>query len=140
MRLILSLALILFFGWFAADAVMSLLAQPLEGIYYPMASGRLKSMPNDWSQKPWFGAPLYLAIFAAIWLLFVRREGRRKGTRLAALTTAFVMLPFWSVSLISADMHGLDVNVWWAASMAYANIAFLLYGFIGDGDPAQINF
>ena len=47
MHLILSLALILFFGWFAADAVMSLLAQPLEGIYYPMASGGLKSMPND---------------------------------------------------------------------------------------------
>jgi hypothetical protein len=121
MRLVLSLALILFFGWFAADTLMSLLAQPLEGIYYPMASGRLKSVPHDWTQKPWFGAPLYLA-------------------RLAALTTAFLMAPFWIVSVISADLHGLDVNGWWAASMAYANISFLLYSFIGDGDPGQINF
>ncbi len=140
MRLVLSLALILFFGWFAADTLMSLLAQPLEGIYDPMASGRLKSVPHDWTQKPWFGAPLYLALFAAIWLFFVRREGPRKGVRLAALTTAFLMAPFWIVSVISADLHGLDVNGWWAASMAYANISFLLYSFIGDGDPGQINF
>ena len=140
MRTVLSLALLLFFGWFAADTLVSLLGHPLEGVYYPMASGWLKSMPNDWSQKAWFGAPLYLAVFTAIWWFFVSREGLRKGLRLAALTTGFVMLPFWIVSLVSADLHGLEVNGWWAASMVFANITFLLYGFIGDGDPWQINF
>jgi uncharacterized membrane protein (UPF0136 family) len=140
MRVALLIALILFFGWFAVDALASLFGQPLEGVHYPMASGRLKSMPHDWTAKAAFWAPLYLVIFAAIWFFFVRREGPRKGLRLASLATAFVMVPFWVVSLVSADLHGLEVNGWWAASMAYANITFGLYGFIGDGDPAQLNF
>ncbi len=140
MRTVLSLALLLLFGWFAADTLVSLLGRPLEGVYYPMASGRLKSMPNDWTQKAWFGAPMYLVIFAAIWLFFLRKEGPRKGLRLASLTSAFLMAPFWIVSLISADMLGLDLNGWWVASMVFANCVFLLYAFIGDGDPWQINF
>ena len=133
-------AALLFFGWFATDSVVSLLGNPLEGIYYPMASGRLKHLPHDWTQKPWFGAPLYLAVFIAIWILFVRHEGLRKGLRLAALTTAFVMAPFWIVSLISADMHSLEINTWWAWSMAYANASFMLYGFVGGGTPNELNF
>ena len=140
MRVALWIALILFFGWLAVDAAASLLGHPLEGVHYPMASGRLKSMPHDWTAKSAFWAPFFLAVFAAIWLFFMRREGPRKGVRLAALTTGFVMPPFWIVSLISADLHGLDVNGWWAVSLAYANITFLLYGFIGDGDPLRINF
>ena len=140
MRTVLSLALLLFFGWFAADTLVSLLGHPLEGVYYPMASGWLKSMPNDWTQKAWFGAPMYLVIFAAIWLFFLRQEGPRKGLRLASLTSAFAMAPFWIVSLISADSLGLELNGWWVASMVFANGVFLLYAFIGDGDPWQINF
>ncbi len=140
MRIALALALLLFFGWLVADVLASLLGHPLAGVHYPMASGRLKSMPHDWTVKSAFWAPLFLVVFAAIWGFFVRREGLRKGARLAALTTGFVMPPFWIVSVIGADLHGLDINGWWAASLAYANITFLLYGFIGDGDPSRINF
>jgi hypothetical protein len=134
------IAAVLFFGWFAVDSIMSLFGNPLEGLYYPMASGRLKQLPHDWTQKPWFGAPLYLAIFATIWILFIRREGPRKGARLAALTTGFIMAPFWIVSLVSADMYGLEINSWWAWSMAYANASFLFYGFVGSGRSEDLRF
>jgi hypothetical protein len=132
--------LVLLFGWLGVDAIVSLLGNPLEGVYYPLASGRLKSMPHDWTQKSAFGAPLYFAVFAATWFFFVRREGPRRGSRLASLVTTFVLAPFWIVSVLSADLYGLDVNAWWAASMAYANISFLLYGFVGDGDPGALRF
>lgn len=140
MRVALYLALIIFFGWFALDTLASLAGRPLEGIFYPMASGRLKSIPNDWTQKAWFGAPLYLALFGAVWFFFVHREGARKGLRLAALTTAFTMVPFWVVSAVSADSYGLEVNGWWVGTMAAANLVFLLYGFVGDGRTEDLYF
>ena len=42
----------LFFGWLLFDSVGSLLGSPLEGVYYPLASGWLKSVPADWTNKP----------------------------------------------------------------------------------------
>lgn len=140
MRTALLIALAVFFGWFIVDTLASLAGRPLEGVFYPMASGWLKSMPNDWTQKAWFGAPLYLAVFGAVWFFFVRREGMRKGLRLAALTTAFTMVPFWVVSAVSAEMYGLELNGWWLGSMACANLVFLLYGFIGDGNTRDLYF
>ena len=53
----------LFFGWLLFDSVGSLLGSPLEGVYYPLASGWLKSVPADWTNKPKLAAPLYLLLF-----------------------------------------------------------------------------
>ena len=129
------IASVLFFGWFVLDSTFSLLLSgPLEGIYYPLASGKLKSIPADWTNKPWFGAPMYLAIFVSIWVFFVRKEGVIKGLRLAAIVTAFTIAPFWIVSFVSADIYQLDINGFWLATMIYSNISFLIFGFIGKGD------
>ena len=129
------IASILFFSWFALDTASSVfLNSPMDGIYYPAASGKLKSIPADWTNKPWFGAPMYLTIFASIWVFFVRKEGVIKGLRLAAIVTAFTMAPFWIVSFISADIYQLDINGFWLATMVYSNISFLIFGFIGKGD------
>lgn len=135
------LASFLFFGWFALDSVFSIiLASPMEGIYYPAASGTLKSIPADWTSKPWFGAPMYLAIFASIWLFLVRKEGLYKGLRIAAMVTAFTMAPFWIVSSVTSDMYELDINGYWLASMIYSNITFLVFGFIGKGNIEDLYF
>ena len=129
------IAAVLFFGWFVLDSVSSVFfGSPMEGIYYPAASGTLKSVPGDWTSKPWFGAPMYCAIFAAIWIFFVKKEGIVKGLRLAAIVTAFTMAPFWIVSSISADMYELDVNGYWLTTMVYSNISFFIFGFIGKGN------
>jgi hypothetical protein len=136
-----TIASVLFFGWFALDIVYSVfLGGPMEGIYYPAASGTLKSNPGDWTHKPWFGAPMYLAIFTAIWIFFVRKEGIVKGLRLAAIVTAFTMAPFWIVSSISTDMYQLDINGYWLATMVYSNISFFVFGFIGQGNLEDLNF
>ena len=135
------LAAVLFFGWFIVDSASSiLLSSPMEGIYYPAASGTLKSLPGDWTNKPWFGAPMYLAIFASMWIFLVRKEGRHKGLRLAALATAFTMAPFWIVSSISADMSGLEINSYWLASMIYSNISFAIFGLLGKGNSEDLYF
>lgn len=135
------IAAALFFGWFLIDSTSSIvLGHPMEGIFYPAASGTLKSLPADWTNKPWFGAPMYLLVFSSIWLFLVRKEGSDKGLRLAAIITAFSMAPFWIVSSVSADMYGLDINPYWLASMIYANISFLIFGFIGKGSIKDLNF
>ncbi len=135
------IAAILFFGWFVLDSLSSVfLGSPMEGIYYPAASGRLKSIPLDWSNKPWFGAPMYLVIFAAIWIFFVRKEGVVKGLRLASIVTAFTMAPFWIVSSVSADMYQLDINGYWLATMIYSNISFFIFGFLGKGTLDDLHF
>ncbi len=135
------IAAILFFGWFVLDSLSSVfLGSPMEGIYYPAASGRLKSIPLDWSNKPWFGAPMYLVIFAAIWIFFVRKEGVVKGLRLASIVTAFAMAPFWIVSSVSADMYQLDINGYWLATMIYSNVSFFVFGFFGKGTLDDLNF
>lgn len=134
-------AALLFFSWFVIDSASSVLFNnPMEGIYYPAASGTLKSIPGDWTNKPWFGAPMYLAIFAVIWIFFVRVEGVIKGLRLAAIVTAFTMAPFWIVSTISADMYQLKINGYWLATMVYSNISFFIFGFIGRGYIEDLNF
>lgn len=129
------IASILFFGWFAVDTASSVfLGSPMDGIYYPAASGKLKSIPGDWTNKPWFGAPMYIGLFGTIWVFFVRKEGVIKGLRLAAIVTAFTMAPFWIVSLVSADLYKLDINGLWLITMIYSNISFLIFGFLGKGD------
>lgn len=135
------IAAVLFFGWFILDSASSIfLGSPIEGIYYPAASGIIKSNPGDWSNKSWFGAPLYLSIFSAIWIFFVRKEGKYKGLRLAAIVTAFTMAPFWIVSSISADMYALDINSYWIATMIYSNISFFIFGFVGRGNIEDLDF
>ena len=136
----LKIAAVLFFGWFVADSIASILGSPLEGIYYPMASGTLKSVPGDWTNKPWFGAPLYLTVFSSIWLFLIRNEGVYKGSRVTALFTSFSMAPFWIVSAISADMYDLDINGFWLATMIYSNVSFVVFGFLGRGNPEDIYF
>jgi hypothetical protein len=127
------LALLLLFGWLLVDSIYSILGNPLAGIYYPLASGRLKSIPLDWSAKPWFSAPLYLAVFTCLWLAFARRTAPSGGLRAASLVTAFIMAPFWIVSAVTADMYGLGLNGYWLASMIYANLSFFLHAFAGGG-------
>lgn len=135
------IAAVLFFGWFLLDSVFSVfLSSPLEGIYYPAASGRLKSIPADWTNKPWFGAPMYLTLFTSIWIFFVKKEGVIKGLRLSAIVTAFTMAPFWIVSSVTADMYQLDINIYWLVTMIYANISFFVFGFIGRGNLEDLNF
>jgi len=135
------IASVLFFGWFVIDSAFSLmLSSPLEGIYYPVASGRLKSIPGDWTNKPWFGAPMYLTIFVTIWVFFIRKEGVVKGLRLAAIITAFTMAPFWIVSLVSVNIYQLEVNRIWLVSMIYSNFSFLVFGFIGRGNLEDLAF
>ncbi len=63
-----------------------------------------------------------------------------QGLRLAAIITAFVMAPFWIVSAISADLYKLDVNGYWLASMIYANVSFLVFGFVGRGRAEDLYF
>lgn len=131
----------LFFGWLVLDSVSSLfLNSPLEGMYYPLASGRLKHMHHDWTDKWRYAAPLYLAVFGGAWFLFLRKAGLYAGARLAALVTAFVMLPFWFVSWVTMDMYELELNGWWLASMIYANVSFLLFGFFGMGRLRDLRF
>ena len=135
------IAATLFFGWFFLDSAASIfLGTPIEGIYYPAASGTIKSIPGDWSDKPWFGAPMYLTIFSAIWVLFVRKEGLYKGLRIASIITAFTMAPFWIVSSISADIYQLEINSYWLATMIYSNISFLVFGFVGRGKVEDMSF
>lgn len=136
----LKIALLVFFGWFAVDSIVSILGKPMEGIFYPMASGRLKSIGADWTQKPWFGAPMYLTLFAGVWLSFLWRGGLLAGARIAALITAFVMPPFWIVSSVSADMYDLELNGYWLASMVYCNFSFFLSGFLGSGRAEDLYF
>ncbi len=134
------LATLLFFGWFAVDTVCSLLGSPLQGIWYPMASGTLKHVPPDWTMKPVLAAPLYLAVFGGFWALVIGRAGLRQGLRVAALFTAFAMAPFWIVSCVSVDMYGLEISGWWLASMIYCNVVFLLFGFVGRGRAEDLYF
>ena len=96
LRLNFKLALVLLFGWLLADSVYSILGNPLSGMYYPLASGRLKSVPTDWTTKPWYSAPVYFAAFACIWILFSHLVRVSKGLRAASLVTALVMAPFWN--------------------------------------------
>jgi hypothetical protein len=135
------IAAVLFFGWLMLDSVSSIfLSSPMDGIYYPAASGTIKSHSGDWSNKPWFGAPLYLVIFSCIWFFFVKKEGVYKGLRLAAIVTSFTMAPFWIVSVISADMYELTINSYWLITMIYSNISFLIFGFIGRGNIEDLHF
>lgn len=136
----LKIAALLFFGWFGVDALVSIAGSPLEGIYYPMASGRLKSVGADWMDKPWFGAPLYFLVFASFWLFMMRREGAVTGARVASLFTAFLMPTFWIVSSISADLYDLKINGYWLASMIYCNLSFFLFGFVGRGSSEDLYF
>jgi hypothetical protein len=140
LRLNFKLALVLFFGWLLADSVYSILGNPLSGIYYPLASGRLKSVAVDWSTKPWFSAPIYLAAFACIWIVLTKIMRITNGLRAASLVTAFVMAPFWIVSSVTMDVYNLELNGYWLASMIYSNISFLLYAFLGDGKPEDLVF
>ena len=127
----LKFATIVFFGWLLIDSMSSLLGSPLEGVYYPLASGWLKSVPTDWTNKPWFAAPLYLLLFSGIWVFFIWKEGASRGARLAALFSAFLVAPFWIVSAVTVDMYDLRINPYWLASMIYTNISFFLFAFFG---------
>ncbi len=128
------LATALFFGWLVIDSASSILfSSPLEGVYYPLTSGRLKHVPSDWTNKSTYAAGAYLAIFGVTWILFIRLAGLYAGCRLAALVTSFLMLPFWFVSWVTMDMYDLSLNGWWLASMIYANVSFFLFGFLGRG-------
>jgi hypothetical protein len=140
LRLNFKLGLVLLFGWLAADSVCSILGAPLEGIYYPLASGRLKTEFVDWTAKTWYSAPVYLAAFACLWFVIIQRAQTNKGLRAASLITAFVMAPFWIVSSVTMDMYNLELNGYWLASMIYANIAFLLHAFLGDGSHDDLVF
>jgi hypothetical protein len=124
----LTLALLLFFGWLVLDSICSLMGKPLGGIYYPLASGRLKSVPVDWSVKTEFAAPLYFLLFASLWGFFVRFAGVVNGSRPAALISAFLTLPFWIVPTLAADLYDLEINKYWLVSMFYVNISFFLHG------------
>lgn len=136
----LKLALLVFFGWFGLDALASISGSPMEGIYYPMASGRLKTVGGDWTLKPWYGAPMYFLIFASLWLFVIRKEGAATGARIASLFTAFSMPTFWIVSSVSADMYDLEINGYWLASMIYCNLSFFVFGFIGTGKSQDLYF
>ena len=140
LRLNFKLALLLLFGWLIADSLYSILGQPLSGIYYPLASGRLKSVAVDWSAKSWFSAPVYLAAFASVWIVFTKVMQINNGRRAASLVTGFVMAPFWIVSSVTTDMYDLELNGYWLASMIYANLSFLLYAFIGEGRQKDLAF
>lgn len=134
-------AAVTFFAWLFADSASSLLLdRPLPGIYYPMESGTLKSVGRDWSKRSRWGAPIVLAAFAGMWALLINRTGIGTGLRLAALISAFVMVPFWVVTLASADLYDLSLNGYWVASMVYANVSFLLYGFVGRGRAKNLSF
>lgn len=122
----------LFFGWLLFDSVGSLLGSPLEGVYYPLASGWLKSVPADWANKPKHAAPLYLLLFLGVWVYFLWQEGLRKGSRIATLISAFLVAPFWIVSAVSTDMYDLHINSYWLVSLIYANISFFLFAFFGN--------
>lgn len=140
LRLNFILALVLFFGWLAADSVYSILGHPLEGIYYPLASGRLKTVFVDWTDKAWYSAPIYLAAFACLWFVITQRMQTSKGLRAASLVTTFVMAPFWIVSSVTMDMYSLELNRYWLASMIYSNISFLLHAFFGYGSREDLAF
>jgi hypothetical protein len=134
------IAAFLFFGWFVLDSVYSvLLGSPLEGIYYPAASGRLKNVPYNWANKPWFAAPMYLAVFASLWIILLKKGGL-KGLRIAAIITAFTMLPFWVVSAVSADMYELTINKLWLFTMIYSNLSFFIFGTVGKGRSEDLSF
>ncbi len=133
-------ASMVFFGWLLLDAIGSLMGAPLEGVYYPGASGWLRGVPRDWTQKPAFLAPLYLGVFALLWYGLMQKAGARQGLRVAALITSFVLVPFWVVSLVTADAYDLTLSSWWVRSMAYANLSFFLYGFLGSGKSEDLYF
>lgn len=147
----LQIAVFVFFAWLIADAASSLLSAPLDGVYYPLESGRIKrsifgfrlgiaTEAGDWTDKRQFAALFFLLMFGAVWWLFVRREGAYKGTRIAALISAFLMAPFWIVTSVSADLYDLSINGYWLASMVYCNVSFFLYGFIGRGNTEDLYF
>jgi hypothetical protein len=117
-----------------------LLKSPLEGVYYPLASGQLKHIPHDWTDKPSYAALLYLAVFGGLWAVLVRKAGLYTGLRVAALISAFVVVSFWVVSWVSADMYDLPLNRWWLVSMIYTNIFFFLFGFFGRGRAEDLYF
>lgn len=134
----LKIATTIFFGWLLIDSVSSLLGSPLEGIYYPIASGWLKSAPADWTDKPWFAALLYLLLFSGIWIFFILQEGLPKGARLAALFSAFLVAPFWIISSVTTDMYDLRINLYWLASLIYTNVSFFLFAFFGGKRPLDL--
>ena len=140
LRLNFRLAFVLFFGWLLIDSIFSLVGHPLSGIYYPLASGILKSVPVDWTAKTWYAAPIYLTAFATLWVLLARMMRVARGSRASALITALVMAPFWIVSAVTMDMYDLELNRFWLASMIYANLSFLLYAFLGEGRPEDLGF
>lgn len=136
------LAVVLFFGWFLVDSLASIFFTPIEGIYYPMASGTDRNIMRfvDWSNKPPLSAPLILLAFSSIWIFFIRKAGLYNGLRVSALLTTFAMLPFWVVSSVTADMYNFEVNGYWLASMIYSNISFFIFGLIGKGDLEDLYF
>jgi len=75
-----------------------------------------------------------------MWLFFLRRAGVINGARVAALITAVVMVPFWIVSLVSAELYDLDLNGVWVVCMIYTNASYFLYGFFGSGRAADMYF
>ncbi len=132
-------AAVLFFGWLLADSIASLVfGSPLPGVHYPLASGTLKYAPYDWTDRSLTEAPLFLAAFGALWWFLLRRGSG--GLRAASLISAFLVAPFWIVSAITADLYRLDLNGWWLASMLYANLSFLVYGFLGSGRAGDLRF
>ena len=145
----LQIALFVFFAWLLADAAWSLFSSPLDGVYYPIESGRLKgglsgfrfySGSGVWTDKHQYSVLFALAMFGSIWWFFMRREGAYKGARIAALISAFLVAPLWVVTAVSADMYELDVNGYWLASMIYCNVSFFLYGFFGRGTTEDLYF
>lgn len=137
------IAAALFFGWLVVDSIASIAGQPLEGVHYPMQSRRMLSNVYDehnWTEKTRYIAPFFLAVFAVLWWYLMRRAGRFDGTRVAAIITAFVMVSFWVVPAVSADMYELELNGYWLASMMYCNAVFFLYGFIGRGTIEDMYF
>lgn len=136
-------ALLLFFGWLGADAIVSLLGNPLDGVHYPMQSPRMRAVvysETSWIDKTSFTALFFLVMFGLLWWFFIRQAGMLKGARVASIITAFTMLSFWFVPAVSADLHDLELNGWWLASMIYCNIAFFLYGFLGRGSIDDMHF
>jgi len=145
----LQIALLVFFAWLLADAAWSLFSSPLDGVYYPIESGRLKRSlfgfriglgSGVWTDKHHYSALFGLVIFGSLWWFFMRREGAYKGARIAALISAFLVAPLWVVTAVSADMYELDVNGYWLASMIYCNVSFFLYGFFGRGTTEDLYF
>jgi len=82
---------------------------------------------------------MYLAVFTSLWVVLVRKEGLT-GLRVAAIITAFTILPFWVVSAVTADMYELTINKLWLYTMVYSNLSFFIFGFMGKGSLEDLNF